>query len=80
MSAAKLRKILSLSFSLVIVLLFPLTIYASTATSSEAQPLGIHLVFSDNTAVKTHHMVRFFGQRRFPHYRQVYCACFISSP
>ncbi|SFS22582.1 hypothetical protein [Enterocloster citroniae] len=48
MSAAKLRKILSLSFSLVIVLLFPLTIYASTATPSEARPSGAYSNFVES--------------------------------
>lgn len=64
MSVAKLRKILSLSFSLVIVLLFPLTIYASTATPSEARPSGVYsnfvesldedvLIVSPNNAIST---------------------------
>ena len=48
MSAVKLRKILSLSFSLVIVLLFPLTIYASTATPSEARPSGAYSNFVES--------------------------------
>ena len=48
MSAVKLRKILSLSFSLVIVLLFPLTIYASTATPSEARPSGAYPDFAES--------------------------------
>lgn len=48
MSVTKLRKILSLSFSLVIVLLFPLTIYASTATPSEARPSGAYSNFVES--------------------------------
>lgn len=49
MSVTKLRKILSLSFSLVIVLLFPLTIYASTATPSEARPSDAYLNFVESS-------------------------------
>ena len=48
MSVAKLRKILSLSFSLVIVFLFPLTIYASTATPSEARSSGVYSNFVES--------------------------------
>ena len=48
MSAVKLRKILSLSFPLVIVLLFPLTIYASTATPSEVRPSGAYSNFVES--------------------------------
>lgn len=48
MSVAKLRKILSLSFSLVIVFLFPLTIYASTATPSEAWSSGVYSNFVES--------------------------------
>lgn len=48
MSVAKLCRILSLSFSLVIVLLFPLTIYASTATPSEARPSGVYSNFVES--------------------------------
>ncbi|MGP8312561.1 hypothetical protein ACG0Z4_17000 [Enterocloster aldenensis] len=51
MSAVKLHKILSLSFSLVIVLLFPLTIYASTATPSEARPSDEDILIASSSNV-----------------------------